>query len=328
MAVDSSRRLRVLFRVAAGPRLGFGHLVRATVLARAMGVEMVVSLRGSAEARRTAKRLGCRVVPGPARALLPTMRPDILVIDDPSGRAAAAWCRSGRSEGVPVASVHDLGIAYCGADLTIDGSVTLAGGRPDGPALLGPRYAILGPRSERVARRSRAVLVALGGGPRAGVALALARAIRSACPDVAVRVAAGYAPTRPRPVVAGVTWLGPQRGLGRELARASVAVVAGGCTLYEALRDGTPTVAVSVVPAQRPTIRACASAGAALDGGPAAASAAVRRLVARLLDDAGLRRQIGATGRSLIDGRGAARVARAVATLARTSHRNRPGARA
>jgi hypothetical protein len=191
------------------------------------------------------------------------------------------------------------------------------------------------------------VLVALGGGPRRAMALALARAIRSACPDVAVRVAAGHAPNRVRPAVAGVTWLGPQRGLADELACASVAVVGGGVTLYEACRAGTPTVAVAVVRAQRPTIRAFVSAGAALDGGPASSrtvslassrtvpltaslassEAVASRLVDRLMSDPALYRRIGMAGRSLIDGRGAERVTRALMTLVRASDRSRRGGR-
>jgi len=43
--------MTVVFRVAAGPRLGFGHLVRCRSLARALGVTPRVWLRGSAATR-------------------------------------------------------------------------------------------------------------------------------------------------------------------------------------------------------------------------------------------------------------------------------------
>ena len=325
MNASSRRDLRVLFRLAAGPRIGYGHLVRATVLAGAMKTPAVVSLRGNAVARKTAGRLGCQVRGGSARVLLAALHPDLVVIDDPSEHAATAWCLVARSEGIPVASVHDLGIGYCGADLTIDGSVTRPAGRPTGPALLGPRYAIVAPRADHAARRSRTVLVALGGGPRHGVALGIARAIRHACPDVTVRVASGHAPASARPVINGVEWLGPQRGLGDELARASIAVVGGGVTLYEACREGTPAVAIAVVPAQRPTIHAFARAGAVLDAGPTAPPARTARVVETLLNDAVLRRRIGRTARLMIDGRGANRVAQVLAKLARPPVGSRRG---
>jgi len=49
-----SSDLRVLFRVAAGPRRGFGHLVRCISLARAMGIRPLLCLRGPATVVETA----------------------------------------------------------------------------------------------------------------------------------------------------------------------------------------------------------------------------------------------------------------------------------
>jgi len=43
-----SRRPRILLRVAAGPRLGFGHLVRARTLTRALDADVRISVRGTA----------------------------------------------------------------------------------------------------------------------------------------------------------------------------------------------------------------------------------------------------------------------------------------
>jgi hypothetical protein len=54
--------LRVLFHAAAGPRLGFGHLVRCRSLARALGVDARVSIRGSAATRVAAALAGWQVL--------------------------------------------------------------------------------------------------------------------------------------------------------------------------------------------------------------------------------------------------------------------------
>src|SRR5690606_6255368 len=77
LVVDAGR-CYALFRVAAGPRLGFGHLRRATVLAGALDEPCALSVRGAATLRRPWRQ----APPGPDAALQ-TLRPRLLVIDDP-----------------------------------------------------------------------------------------------------------------------------------------------------------------------------------------------------------------------------------------------------
>ena len=93
------------------------------------------------------------------------------------------------------------------------------------------------------------MLIALGGGPRHGVARRLALAIREARPELRIRVAGGFGRTDARDAD-GITWLGPQRGLASELASCGVAITGGGVSLYEAVTLRTPVVAWPVV--QRP----------------------------------------------------------------------------
>src|SRR5262245_31960422 len=121
---------RVLFRAAAGPRRGFGHLMRCGVIARVLGCGRDLSLRGSASSARAARSLGWRLLGerGTAEKILRRFAPTLLVIDDPSTRAAISWVRAARRLGIPVASAHDLGYGHAGADLTIDGSLQLPRG--------------------------------------------------------------------------------------------------------------------------------------------------------------------------------------------------------
>jgi spore coat polysaccharide biosynthesis predicted glycosyltransferase SpsG len=100
------------------------------------------------------------------------------------------------------------------------------------------------------------------------------------------------------------------------MARASVAVVGGGVSLYEACAHGTPAVGVPVVAAQRPTVSAFVARGAArgIVRGRVRADAVAAECVT-LLTDATLRRQQARLGRRLIDGRGAFRAAAAVRRL-------------
>jgi UDP-2,4-diacetamido-2,4,6-trideoxy-beta-L-altropyranose hydrolase len=307
---------RVLFRVAAGPRLGYGHLVRASVLADTMRVPRCLSLRGSAQSGTVARRLGWTLVRGTPGAALSRTAPASLVIDDPSRCAATPWRRAARAQGIPVASVHDLGHAYGDADLTIDGSIVRPLGTPTGKALVGTPHLILAPSPERWREPSRAtLLIALGGGPRRAIASKLARAVRAARPDVAVRIAAGLTTTPLAERIPGVTWLGPQAGLARELARATVAAVGGGVSLYEACRVGAPAVGLAVVRAQRPTISGLAAHGAAVDGGNTTELAAAAATVLALLEDAPRRTRLSRAGRRLIDGQGPRRVSRALREL-------------
>jgi spore coat polysaccharide biosynthesis predicted glycosyltransferase SpsG len=102
------------------------------------------------------------------------------------------------------------------------------------------------------------------------------------------------------------------------LSQATVAILGGGLTLYEAAALGVPAVAVSVVAAQRAAVRAFADAGAALDAGPLGptATAGIVRGVVRLLADRGARLEMSRRGPAIVDGRGAVRAAWALGRLA------------
>ncbi|MGE0463961.1 MAG: hypothetical protein AB7Q16_21550 [Vicinamibacterales bacterium] len=318
---------RVLFCAAAGPRLGFGHLVRCRSLARALGVEPLVVLRGSPSTRRRAEALGCALVSAAGVAGLRALGPSLVIIDDPSPAHAARWLSRARRARVPVASVHDLGLAYVASDLLIDGSVQ-AGRAPAGSTLLaGPACAILDPsvaharRSKRRARAGR-ILIALGGGHHVlSAAARLSAALARRLPHAEVRVARGFAATAALPVLSHATWIEAPDGLVRELAEARVAIVAGGVTLYEACALGVPVVAVAVTAAQHRTVRALARQGAAIDGGraplDAAGEAALTEAVVHLLASETAAAMLARAGRRIVDGRGAARVAARLRALMR-----------
>jgi spore coat polysaccharide biosynthesis predicted glycosyltransferase SpsG len=311
----------VLFRAAAGPRIGFGHLVRSQRLSTALGIPAVVAIDAGSRAVNAASVLGCRIVAGARTNLLRTLAPSLLVVDHPTPRAANPWIREARKRGIPTASIHDLGIAPCDSDVSIDG--TIAPGPMD---LAGVKYAILDPELRRVrhSRRSQTppvVLIAFGGGHRKQLARALARAIVAQRPDVEVRIAGGFGAIETRPAERGITLVSQRASLAQEYRNASVAVLAGGISLYEACSVGLPAIGVAVVKAQRPTIAGLARSGAVVDGGSAPAGVAptakrIARLVGELLDDAGRRRRLTRSATRLIDGRGVERVAAVLKRLA------------
>ncbi|MCC7416257.1 MAG: hypothetical protein IT176_03880 [Acidobacteria bacterium] len=309
----------VLFRAAAGPCIGFGHLVRCRSLARALGVAPIISIRGTAATLEIAETAGWQLA-GNAAAIVRALSPSVVVVDDPSAEHAAEWVRFARAAGVPVAAVHDLGRGYVESDLGIDGSIrpgrAMRGrfGDLKGPAfaMLDPSVAAIRDGGGRQPEPGR-VLVALGGGAEVcRLAERVVGAIAAVAPHADVRVAGGF--TRlARPRLAAGTWVEAPGGLAAELARASVAVVAGGMTLYEACALGVPAVALSLNDAQHVTVRELASRGAAVDAGApgylAARTAEVAAAVAALLEDESERAALGEAGRRLVDGRGVFRVA-------------------
>lgn len=351
MSVASHPR-PVLFRVAGGHRLGFGHVVRAMSLAKALGVPAWLSVRGTESARRVARHLGAQLDERTLEEMLTageqTGETRLVVIDDPNRHAAGRALALARRHHAAVASVHDLGIAPIASDLAIDGSiVSLRRHWPAAEVLLGSRYAVLdadiaGLRAYRTARVDTAsahpteampfideqprVVISLGGGTRAGLSWRLGRELALAFPDVQVIVASGFTNgTRARKAAGACLMrnLRPLRApeeLRLELARATVAIVAGGVTLYEAAALGVPAVAVAVVPAQRPTIAGFVKIGAASAAGDAFAEATgvipcVLRRVTRLLGDARARELMTVAACAAVDGQGSQRVALALQRL-------------
>lgn len=315
----------IVFCAAAGPRIGFGHLVRCRSLARALGVEPLMTLRGRPWVRARAMALGATVVEVSSAAGLRALGPSLVVIDDPSPAHATRWLHRARRAGVPVASVHDLGLGYVASDLLIDGSVC-PGTAPSGAdQLAGPAYAVLDPAVAQARqvrrRRSPRVLLALGGGHHVIAAAArVASALAHRIPHVDLRVARGFSASGTLPSLAVGRWIDAPAGLARELAEARVAVVAGGITLYEACALGTPVVGVAVTTAQQRTVRALAGRAAAIDGGrhplDTAAAAGVANAVAHLLDDGRAAAAQARQARRIVDGRGARRVAARLRGLA------------
>lgn len=311
-----------LFRVAAGARLGHGHLRRAEALAPHLRARVVVSVRGSG-----APTVLDRVPAAPAAQTLDTVAPQLLVLDEPHAEHASRWCLAAERRGIPVVSLHDLGLARVPSTLAIDGSIASpARGWTAGRVLRGPSYAIVrrAPRRRGPVRVTpRRVLVSLGGGPRAGTAWRIARALRRQHPEIDVLVPSPGVSRRDHDAArnTGVRALTATAGLGAVLPEVDLAIVGGGLSLYEAAAAGVPAVGLAVVAAQRPTIRGLARAGVARDAGDLRTrpdAAWLRRTIDTIsaaLRDVAWRRNAAREGPRLIDGRGAERAALAMARL-------------
>jgi spore coat polysaccharide biosynthesis predicted glycosyltransferase SpsG len=267
------------------------------------------------------------VLVGPPSEVIRRLRPHVVVVDDPIAADARRWIAGARRAGCRVVTVHDLGLGARDGDLVVDGSVVRAAAARLGRALRGPRFASLDPRLPSMppvsaAGRDQRVLISLGGGPRAALAWAIARAIHTASPQTRIRIAGGFA-ALPAHGAGAIAWTGPLDGLAGELVSCDVAVVGGGVSLYEACALGVASVAVPVVAPQRPTVRGFVAKGAAR-GGEAVSPDRIAAVALDLLSQPAERARVAARGRRVIDGRGASRVAaevrRLVGACSETAH--------
>jgi spore coat polysaccharide biosynthesis predicted glycosyltransferase SpsG len=294
-------------------------VVRCLSLARALGVRPLIALRGGARARDAAVALGADLLASPTLGSMRALNVDLVVIDDPVAANARRWIRTARRAGAIAVTLHDLGIGCHESDLVIDGSLarTPIAARA-ARVLTGPRFAVIDPSVRHRTRRAmdRRVLIALGGGPHARRAAAIAKSIVSRDPRAEVRIVSGFVtPERPGRTDR-VHWVGSVRRLASELQLASVAVVGGGVSLYEACALGVPTVTVPVVKAQVPTVRAFARRRAACGVPYRSTARDAADAAVRLLADRRRRAAFARRSRHVIDGYGAARAAQAVAVLA------------
>jgi spore coat polysaccharide biosynthesis predicted glycosyltransferase SpsG len=175
--------------------------------------------------------------------------------------------------------------------------------------LLGPRFALLDPGFADVPHRAARpavsrVLVTLGGEDVEAVVAAAVDAVKLAVPGAAVDLAVGPFARAASARDANVTLHHGLPSLRALLLEADFAVTGAGMTLYECLAAGTPAVAVPLADNQKLNFDELTGAGLILPGQPDLAAA-----VERLSRDAALRGRLAASGRELVDGRGAARVA-------------------
>jgi spore coat polysaccharide biosynthesis predicted glycosyltransferase SpsG len=225
-------------------------------------------------------------------------------------------------------SLHDLGLARVPSTLAIDGSVVSpAAGWPAARVLRGLDYAVVATAGRRRPSGGvRRVLVSLGGGRRAGLSRAIVSELQRRHPRLEFIVTQAGAGGQGAPRSRRVRVVCTSAGLAAWFGRVDVAVVGGGVSLYEAVAAGVPTIALPVVPAQRPTIRGFEQLG--LTVGAMESSAMRHRVVARvaarfdaLLADATWRQRVRRLGPRVVDGAGARRVARAIASVSTGARR-------
>ena len=343
MSAAAIPSLRIALLPDSGPGVGLGHVSRCLALGRAavaLGARVSLVAGPDACAASLVRSAALETIAVPTvngQAAVDRLRDidiavDVVVVD--SYRAATSLFASLRSVAASVIAVDDLADRSLPVDVIVNGGVAaeeLPYLRVPGiRLLLGPRYALLDPRyaespASRTEPRVARALVTLGGGRHVDDLRLVLAALDEALTDIDIDVAVGPGGSDARLTAAART--SPHRvrihespaGLRALIATADLAISGAGMTLYELAAMATPTVAVCMADNQRPNFEAFDRAGAALAGGRAGETGlrvSLAAALARLSADAGLRRKLGERGRALVDGQGAARVARAISEAA------------
>jgi spore coat polysaccharide biosynthesis predicted glycosyltransferase SpsG len=327
------RPIRLLLRIDANHRVGFGHAVRSSALVATLRLvtELVVAgddLHALASFFPSARLRS--VERDNLTAILDSEQPDAVLVDLPR-HTPNMWSVL-RGNGRPVIAVDDEGGAVT-ADLVINGTVLddyhlYPALSSRGRALVGSAYTLLRPAFGTTPWRNpdrRSVAVVVGSGERAwrwAFALMGHGLDRSNWGEVSFVVGASCAEIetlRQASDRAGVRLISglDAPALANLLARSRVALITGGMILYEALAVGVPAVVFPQIPNLIPEAAWFAARGAIRDLGFEGGMdmALVGTAVRNLLRDRAEAGTQSTRARALVDGRGLDRAARVVEAL-------------
>ena len=290
---------RIGIVVDAGPSLGYGHAVRCLRLANALTEDAAVMVYPLSES--------CRdffLNASPA-AKFEICEPDWetkgfprLVITDlrETHRITQAIQRNGSTH----ISIHDLGLAQCGSDVVIDGSITTLfpyKQDKDRSLFLGPQYMVT---REPVARGelTDTVLVTFGGGSTSNFAMKASEEVWNC----------GLTPITTRGFIGSSPITDDE--FARAMATCRFAISGSGVTLYDLLASGVPTVAVAFDRIQLRTAHAFHERGAVVSAGlvERLEPGALLRCSMEMFENQAMLQRLGQVGQMLVDGKGLSRV--------------------
>jgi spore coat polysaccharide biosynthesis protein SpsF len=332
-----------LIRCDGGGAFGYGHVKRMVSLARALrdheGIGAVFALNGTEDAAAPIRRAGFQVTmlhgTSDLETLADTSSPDLLLLDGREGPNRAGLEKLKR--GIAVTAVIDDGSERrLAADYAYYPPVPQAFALDWNGANTLPRigweWALTG-LNPNAGQRMQAkaplknarptVLVAMGGSDPFGLTTRCARALMSLDPVFRVRFVIGAGMKDGKKIAESLVKMKGNyetvegfNDLSIEYANADVALCAFGVTAYELAASGTPAIYLGLTEDHAASAHAFAEAGMGIALGTIArvGDGDILRTVRWLLHKPLVRREMRNTGLSLIDGRGAARIAADLAT--------------
>ena len=318
--------MRVVIHADASPRMGTGHVMRCLALATALrrdGAQVkLASDEMTDPLRARAARLEVEVV----RRRSAPPDPDWVVFDGyhlgPNDRNALA------PAGVPRLVVDDLGDALDDATIVLNQNIyaTPAGPSHAGPEaelLAGPAYALLSPEfadspadaapQPSVARR---VLVTMGGADPENATAAAIDGLATLPQGLQVRIIIGASHPSPAETeriarAAGFEVVRDVWSLAPHLIWSDVVVTACGSSVLEIACLGRPMIGVVLAQNQELVAAAVEREGLGIITGrhPHLDASKLAKDLVAMSADHGRRERAAASGRRLVDGRGASRAA-------------------
>jgi UDP-2,4-diacetamido-2,4,6-trideoxy-beta-L-altropyranose hydrolase len=328
----SCSRPSLWVRTAGGPAIGFGHLRRCFTLAgclRDCCTPLFLLDRDDEWTLEQVINSGWDFDAGGLQNVWSRMPvPAAILIDTRLTEGVGELMDSAGSRGIPVISIHDLGLAPLPSDIAVDGSIVP--NRQEAFVrnrrkycgtdymVLDPAYGRLHQEYKGIRETVHSVFINLGGGNSGKYFSVVLEGLEKCGHQMNVTGVSGF-----------VSWgldslcrrdWGPlrfcweDRNIEQALFQSDLAITAGGLSAYEALCAGTPLAALSYDSLQQSTICALASEGACIDlgAGDRLDPLRISEMICSLDPDIEKRRSLSARGREIIDGRGAERVARII----------------
>lgn len=322
-----------MIRCDGGGKFGYGHVKRMVALARALrdreGLGVLFALNGTEDAAAPIRRAGFEVAmlhgASDLETLVDANSPDILLLDGRDGPTRTELEKLKR--GVAVTAVIDDGHERRkAADLAyyppVPGAKALDWSGANTLARIGWEWSLLGLNINAVPTRAPAsrptVLVAMGGSDPHGLTLRMGKALSGLEPSLRIRFVIGTGMKDGPQVARGLVALRSNYetiegadDLSTEYASADLALCAFGVTAYELATLGVPAVYLGLTDDHAASASAFADAGMGQSLGVAdrVTDAEIARAVQWLMNKPQARREMRNAGLSLMDGRGAARIA-------------------
>lgn len=332
----------VVFRTAAGPRIGGGHLFRCLAVAqavRALGARTAFALNDATGGLASVVDGEVRVVEagdgtadcvdssGEIEQMLAGFEkiPDWVVIDH--YRRGTDYEEALGEIGASVLSIDDLCRPHA-AGFVVDPAPgpdrdRYISAAPDSWLLLGAEFAPLRQTfmtAPVVQGSAGSVLIAFGAADPDGITVRVLNALAkrpNVLLDREVIALVGSGSSHRPAVEAAAAEIGARvlcnvSDMNGLLAGVSLAIGAGGVSALERCCMGIPSIVVEIADNQRPTIDALIAAGAALEIGLHDFESDLAPAVAQLLEDTAAWKTMSRAARGLCDGWGAARLADAM----------------